>query len=58
MIENGIYYNQSSGATDPLEHNHIIRTSNGGRFGTAIRSIDLTEDTIIDNTFAFEKNEK
>jgi|GEM_PF-1711295 hypothetical protein len=29
VMENGIHYIQSSGAIDTLEHNHIIRTSNG-----------------------------
>ena len=54
LMEDGILYRQSSAATNPFEHNYVIRKSNGGGFGTQISQNELTKNTTITGTVEFE----
>jgi hypothetical protein len=54
ILEDGILYAQSNAATNPFEHNYVLRTSNNGGFGNLIAISDLGLNNELDETFDFE----
>lgn len=54
LMEDGILYRQSSAATNPFEHNYVIRKSNEGGFGSQISQDELTKNNTITGTVEFE----
>lgn len=61
LTEDGIKHQQSNYAGNPATHNHVIRASANGAFGTGISSTDLTNGEWsmvnrmeIDNTYNME----
>ena len=43
LMEDGLEYYQTSSASNPTIHNHVIRTSADGAFGKTFTSTDLTD---------------
>ncbi len=43
LTEDGIKAQQTSSATNPATHNHVLRASASGAFGTSFTSADLTD---------------
>jgi len=41
IMEDKLFYNQSSAASNPFEHNYVIRAANDGAFGTALEQSNL-----------------
>lgn len=50
LMEDNLMYRQSSGATNPFEHNYVIRAASGGAFGTPITNDNLQENAEGDVT--------
>lgn len=57
LMENKLRFNQSGSASNPTIHNHVIRASNNGGFGTQLASNDLTINELTENTYSFKLNE-
>lgn len=47
LTEDGIEAQQTSSASNPTIHNHVIRTSANGAFGESFTSADMTDDEKI-----------
>ncbi|MDB4173755.1 Omp28-related outer membrane protein [Bacteroidia bacterium] len=54
IMEDMLLYTQSSAASNPFEHNYVIRTSNDDAFGTKLTSEDLTYGTEIEKELSFD----
>ena len=54
IMEDMLLYTQSSTASNPFEHNYVIRTSNDYAFGTKLTSEDLTYGTEIEKELSFD----
>lgn len=51
VMEDHLFYKQSSGAANPFEHNYVIRASQGGAFGMVLDSETLTKNSETEETF-------
>lgn len=54
LMENKISYRQSGGATNPFEHNYVIRSSNNGAWGQALTAADLVENAQTEKVINLE----
>jgi len=54
IMEDMLLYTQSSAASNPFEHNYVIRTFNDDAFGTKLTSEDLTYGTEIEKELSFD----
>lgn len=57
VMEDELLYRQSNGATDPFEHNYVIRAANNGAFGTAISDESLRANATNEGTMDIELSE-